>query len=159
MKAARKQELISEINSILDANVLEPGHVGKLKGKLMFGAYQLWGEVGRAFLRIISERQYAKGFDPLRTADLGPALVAAVRQWIKLIQAGPPREITQVRPASSCVVLSQMGSHLTRGRRKLGPAGSGPLCSLGLRPGRHSSPQWSHMSSSPCGSQRSRRFV
>ena len=91
IKAARKQELISEINSILEANVLEPGHAGKLKGKLMFGASQLWGKVGRAFLRTMSERQYAKGFDPLRTADVGPALVAALRQWIKLIQAGPPR--------------------------------------------------------------------
>ena len=26
----------------------------------MFGASQLWGKVGRAFLRVISERQYAR---------------------------------------------------------------------------------------------------
>ena len=127
IKAARKQELISEINSILDANVLEPGHAGKLKGKLMFGASQLWGKVGRAFLRIISERQYAKGFDPLRTADLGPALVAALRQWIKLIQAGPPREITQVRPASSDVVLFTDGFTPDQRKKEVGASRIGAV--------------------------------
>ncbi|CAE7740782.1 unnamed protein product [Symbiodinium pilosum] len=39
------------------------GTAGKLKGKLMFGACQLWGKVGRAFFRPILERQYMKDMD------------------------------------------------------------------------------------------------
>lgn len=51
IKAARRQELIDEIEAVLASDELEPGQAGKLKGKLMFGASQLWGKVGRAFLR------------------------------------------------------------------------------------------------------------
>ena len=60
IKEDRKADLISEIRSILDNNLLDPGTAGKLKGKLMFGASQLWGKVGRAYLRVISERQYMR---------------------------------------------------------------------------------------------------
>ena len=60
IKAERKVDLLDEIDSILAAGCLDPGSAGKLKGKLMFGASQLWGKVGRAFLRPISERQYFK---------------------------------------------------------------------------------------------------
>ena len=60
IKEGRKEELLEEIQSILDADLLEPGHAGKLKGKLMFAASHLWGKVGRAFLLAISERQYFK---------------------------------------------------------------------------------------------------
>ena len=60
IKEARKAELSEEIRAILDADHLDPGHAGKLKGKLMFAASQLWGKVGRAFLLAISERQYMK---------------------------------------------------------------------------------------------------
>ena len=54
IKADRKKELVDEIDSVLASNLLDPGSAGKLKGKLMFGASQLWGKVGRAFLRPIS---------------------------------------------------------------------------------------------------------
>ena len=56
IKKERKEELTSEIESILSTGLLDPGSAGKLKGKLIFGASQLWGKVGRAFLRVISER-------------------------------------------------------------------------------------------------------
>ena len=59
IKEGRKEDLTAEILSILEAGFLEPGHAGKLKGKLMFAASQLWGKVGRAFLLAISERQYS----------------------------------------------------------------------------------------------------
>ena len=55
IKEDRKADLISEIRSILSSDLLDPGTAGKLKGKLMFGASQLWGKVGRAYLRVISE--------------------------------------------------------------------------------------------------------
>ena len=51
VKAARRQELTEEIEAALVSEELEPGQAGKLKGKLMFGASQLWGKVGREFLR------------------------------------------------------------------------------------------------------------
>ena len=53
IKEDRKRDLIEEIDSVLKANLLDPGTAGKLKGKLMFGASQLWGKLGRAFLRVI----------------------------------------------------------------------------------------------------------
>ena len=105
IKESRVQELSEEISGILKADWLEPGHAGKLKGKLMFGASQLWGMVGRAFLLAISERQYAKTFDPQRSSTLGPALSLALRSWLKLLKSGPPREINPLRPAPSDVVL------------------------------------------------------
>ena len=57
IKEGRKELLLEEINSFLVSGLLVPGHAGKLNGKLMFAASQLWGKVGRAFLLAISERQ------------------------------------------------------------------------------------------------------
>ena len=51
IKKERKEELLESIDGILSAGSLDPGTAGKLKGKLMFGASQLWGKVGRAFFR------------------------------------------------------------------------------------------------------------
>ena len=58
----------------------------------MFGASQLWGKVGRAFLRPVSERQYARVAASDRF-ELDPALVESLNQWRLLIEAGPPRSI------------------------------------------------------------------
>ena len=60
IKKERREEISVEIDGILSSGLLDPGSAGKLKGKLMFGASQLWGKVGRAFLRVISERQYLR---------------------------------------------------------------------------------------------------
>ena len=95
IKGDRKRDLTEEIQSILKAGALDPGHAGKLKGKLMFGASQLWGKIGRAFFRVISERQYARVATDDRFA-LDPPLVAALNQWLKLVQEGPPRTIDVV---------------------------------------------------------------
>ena len=92
LKADRRTELMEEIQEVLDSGVLEPGHAGKLKGKLMFGASQLWGKVGRAFLRAISERQYAR-FPSSESFDLDGALKESLKQWLKLVDHGPPRTI------------------------------------------------------------------
>ena len=49
IKADRKKDLIEEIDTIISSGLLDPGSAGKLKGKLMFGASQLWGKIGRVF--------------------------------------------------------------------------------------------------------------
>ena len=91
IKESRKVELLDEIDRILETNVLDPGSAGKLKGKLMFGASQLWGKLGRAFLRSISERQYARTSNDSFALD--EALKRSLRHWRGLIKGGPPRPI------------------------------------------------------------------
>lgn len=93
IKSDRRDELMEEITCILKADSLEPGQAaGKLKGKLMFGASQLWGKVGRAFLRAISERQYARVAVNDRFV-LDPPLRESLNQWLALVEAGHPRTI------------------------------------------------------------------
>lgn len=106
IKADRKKDLIEEIDSILASRLLDPGSAGKLKGKLMFGASQLWGKVGRAFLRPISERQYSR-FPVNGSFSLDEALKISLVHWKGLIQAGPPRQIdTKVSKRSDVVIFT-----------------------------------------------------
>ena len=104
IKADRKKELISEIDGILESDMLDPGLAGKLKGKLMFGASQLWGKVGRAFLRVISERQYSR-HPPEGVFTLGIPLRKALEQWKFLVEKGPPRPIEMSCPKFADVVV------------------------------------------------------
>ena len=104
IKEDRKADLISEIRSILDNNLLDPGTAGKLKGKLMFGASQLWGKVGRAYLRVISERQYMR-FPVGPRFGLDLPLRASLEQWLKLVSQGPPRTIDRQVSKKSDVVI------------------------------------------------------
>ena len=92
IKEDRRKDLLEEIDQVIECGILEPGAAGKLKGKLMFGASQLWGKVGRAFLRVISERQYAR-FPLNDQFVLDRPLKEALIQWRKLIHHGPPRSI------------------------------------------------------------------
>ena len=108
IKADRKEELSSEIDAILASGLLDPGSAGKLKGKLMFGASQLWGKVGRAFLRVISERQYLR-FPIGSEFKLDPPLREALLQWKKLVQHGPPRPIDMVGEKCSDAVIFKDG--------------------------------------------------
>ena len=107
IKESRKKELVEEIEAILAAGLLSPGQAGKLRGKLMFGASQLWGKVGRAFLRALSERQCSRF--PKHT--LNPAIVLALREWLWLVQAGPPREIEVAKARRADLVLFTDGSY------------------------------------------------
>ena len=89
MKEDRKRELLEEIKEIERTRFLLPGHAGKLKGKLMFGASQLYGKLGRAALRSLSERQREiKG-----NHDLNPAIEASLEIWKRLIKSGRPRTL------------------------------------------------------------------
>ena len=106
IKAGRRLELTEEMQGVLKSGVLEPGHAGKLKGKLMFGASQLWGKVGRAFLRAISERQYARyPASDSESFDLDSSLTESLKQWLKLVNQGPPRTIDSCASKRSDVVL------------------------------------------------------
>ena len=70
----------------------------------MFGASQLWGKIGRAFLRPISERQYWK-FPPSAEFKLDLQLAESLRQWRKLIMGGPPRPIDLARERLTDAVI------------------------------------------------------
>ena len=104
IKEERKKELVEEIDAIVSSGLLDPGSAGKLKGKLMFGASQLWGKIGRAFLRPISDRQYWK-FPPSAEFNLDRQLVESLTQWRKLVLAGPPRSIDLAREKLTDVVI------------------------------------------------------
>ena len=97
---------MSEIDGILKAGVLEPGHAGKLKGKLMFAASQLWGQVGRAFLRPLSERQYGLA----RESALNETLAFALKMWRFLVTDGRPRSIDSFSNDTVDVVVFTDGS-------------------------------------------------
>ncbi len=61
IKEGRRQDLIAEIKDILNKEALSPGHAAKIKGRLFFLTCSLFGRIGRAFMRSISERQYEIG--------------------------------------------------------------------------------------------------
>ena len=103
IKKERKEELVETIDSILHAGTFDPRSAGKLKGKLMFGSSQLWGKVGSAFFRPLSERQYLKDLTEDRTRLTEP-LIKALVQWRKLVLCGPPREIS-LRCQKKCDVV------------------------------------------------------
>ena len=106
IKESRKRDLLEEIDGYLTSGLLDPGSAGKLKGKLMFGASQLWGKVGRAFLRPISERQYAR-FPVKEGFLLNPALSRSLAHWRKLIESGPPRPIEfKAKKISDAVIFT-----------------------------------------------------
>ena len=75
--AARRKELREEIQGYLKDKWITPGQAAKIKGKLMFAASQLWGKVGRAFLRPLSERQYTRTY----RENLDRAIRLALEEW------------------------------------------------------------------------------
>ena len=106
IKEDRKKELCEEIDAILKCGLLDPGSAGKLKGKLMFGASQLWGKVGRAFLRVISERQYLR-FPSKSEFVVDEPLIRALCHWRNLVMEGPPRPIeVRFRKTSDVVIFT-----------------------------------------------------
>ena len=120
IKEQRKQELLETIDSVLESGLLDPGLAGKLKGKLMFGASQLWGKVGRAFFRPLSERQYMKDLHGDRM-EINPAIVRSLIYWKKLVQRGPPREISLRAEKSSDVVIFTDGFTPDQRKDEAGP--------------------------------------
>jgi hypothetical protein len=89
IKKKRKEQILAEIAEIMENKSLERGRAGKLKGVLMFGASQLWGKVGRAFMLALSERQY----DKRGRTDLTEPIKASLEGWKHLVVEGPERVI------------------------------------------------------------------
>ena len=120
IKEQRKQALLETIDSVLESGVLDPGLAGKLKGKLMFGASQLWGKIGRAFFRPLSERQYIKDLHSDRM-EINPAIVRSLTYWKKLIQFGPSREISLRAEKASDIVIFTDGFTPDQRKDEAGP--------------------------------------
>ena len=78
----RLARLISEIEGIITSGERAPGQAGKLKGKLLFVSGHFKARHGRAYLRPLSEVQYATG----GSRDLGPALRRALRCWLRILR-------------------------------------------------------------------------
>ena len=127
IKDDRKEELVSLIDSILESGSLDPGSAGKLKGKLMFGASHLWGKVGRAFLRPLSERQYSRDRSDLRSSLSAP-LRRSLVQWKKLIREGPPRQIALRTSKPADVVIFTDGFAPDLRKKENGPERIGAVC-------------------------------
>ncbi len=118
IKKARKEQLIDEIASILKAGILEPGHASKFKGKLMLGASQFWGKVGRAFLLAIPERQYARSG---RFVELDRPIRLSLEKWKYLVDKGSPREILMIKRSRPDVVIFTDGFTPDQRRNQTGP--------------------------------------
>ena len=130
IKPSRKEELLDEIKSIISSEILSPGQAGKLRGKLMFGASQLWGKIGRAFLRALSERQYTRS----PKTGLNLALKLALKQWELLIDHGPPRPITASGARPADYVIFTDGSFPDQNSDLQDPWIGGVLFKKGARP-------------------------
>ena len=130
IKPSRKEELLEEISSILDSGLLPPGQAGKLRGKLMFGSSQLWGKIGRAFLRSLSERQYTR----VPRSDLNKAIKLSLVKWKELVQEGPPRPIEFIENRRPDFVIFTDGSFPDEKSNLTKPWIGGVLFAKGMRP-------------------------
>ena len=97
----RRTQILSSIQSIFSSGKLGSGLAGKLRGQLGFAASQFWGKVGRAFFRSLSERQYDKS----GKSDLNPEIAISLRQWVRILVSGRPREIASICPKPADVVI------------------------------------------------------
>jgi hypothetical protein len=88
----RRDDLLKEIKEISQRGRLSPTEAGKLKGRLLFAATQLWGKTGRAFFLALSERQYAKS----QVTHLSVPITLALESWAWLLVDAKPRHIWQV---------------------------------------------------------------
>ena len=97
----RKASVVQAIAEIFESGRLGPGLAGKLKGRLSFAAMQLWGKIGRAYLRCLSERQYSKSSND----EITPAIGLALREWTRLTMNGTPRPINAVSDQPADIVI------------------------------------------------------
>ncbi|CAE7505806.1 unnamed protein product, partial [Symbiodinium necroappetens] len=98
IKEQRKQELLDTIDSVLESGIL----------------------VGRAFFRPLSERRYMEDLHGDRM-DLNPAIIRSLKYWRRLIQFGPPREISLRSEKPSDVVIFTDGFTPDQRKEEMGP--------------------------------------
>ncbi|CAE7914902.1 unnamed protein product, partial [Symbiodinium necroappetens] len=88
IKDQRRKELTEMIDGILETGSLDPGTAGKLKGKLMFGASQLWGKADVVI--------FTDGFTPdQRKSEIGDDRIGAVMFDRRAAQ---PKQFSEVIP-------------------------------------------------------------
>ena len=97
----RRAELTAELQRHLSTRKISPGQAAKLKGKLLFAASQLWGKVGRAYLRPLSERQYSK----VMRMDVDKALELSMKGWIELLRNAPRRDLKPEEDSGTDAVI------------------------------------------------------
>jgi len=108
IKDGRRVDLRAEIEDILKRRTLSPGQAAKLKGRLFFLTCSLFGRIGRAFMRPLSERQFE--FAPKTSRDwnkpheINEAIEDALKSWLQILDKGRPRVIRQIRPGPADVV-------------------------------------------------------
>jgi len=125
IKDSRKEEIKEELDTILEKKSLHPGHASKLRGKLFFLTSTLFGRIGRAFMKPLSERQYmhggmytkgAKFKDYLKLQDapgtfaLTPVLEEALISWRSIVDTGKPRPIHDRRLGPADAVFFSDGA-------------------------------------------------
>ena len=120
----RRDQLLLTFGAIFKEGVLSPSDAGKLKGKLLFAASQLWGKTGRAFLLALSERQYA----PSHVRNLNPAIRLALEAWEALLLTTRPRPIRGPDLCRPTAVLFTDGCFPLVDRGESGVPGVGGIC-------------------------------
>ena len=96
----------------------------------MFGSSWLWGKIGRAFLRSLSERQYSK----FPRSDVNAPLKLSLEHWKLLIEDGPPRKIETAERRKSDFVIFTDGSYPDQKSSLTEPWIGGVLFRKGQRP-------------------------
>ena len=96
----------------------------------MFGASQLWGKIGRAFLRSLSERQYSK----IPRSDVNRAIKLSLDHWKSLLESGPPRPIVSSGSKKTDFVIFTDGSFPDAKSSLKDPWIGGVLFQKGARP-------------------------
>ena len=102
---SRVLSLKADIQGILEANLLCPGHAARLRGKLSFAVVAAFGRFGRAQLSSIKRRQYASGLKDFRLTQV---LRAQLQWWLMRLSSLPPRGVPR-EPASKFLVAYSGG--------------------------------------------------
>ena len=130
----RRNDLKEEICGILARGELTPGSAGRLKGKLLFAAGQIWGKVGRSFMLALSERQFAKHRSYDNSVKINDAIELALIQWLKILENGRPRDITTYESAKVDGVIFVDGMYPDRSRGETGEPRVGGVIFMKDRP-------------------------
>ena len=114
---SRLAGLQDDIQAIVAANWLRPGHAARLRGKLGFALVAAFGRFGRAQLSAIKRRQYASGG---KNFQLSAVLRAQLEWWLVHLRSLPGRGV----PRSPAEII--LGS-LFRWRRQWESGGMSDL--------------------------------
>lgn len=102
---SRLAGLQDDIQAIIAANWLRPGHAARLRGKLGFALVAAFGRFGRAQLSAIKRRQYASGG---KNFQLSAVLRAQLEWWLVHLRSLPGRGVPR-SPAEKFLVAYSDG--------------------------------------------------